>query len=235
MVEDMVKEIGKNKYLKSILVCAVVLSTCAGFASAAETQNNLLKTDVYKTSKNGVKVTLYTSKPYKEPLVVNKKSDNEYVIYLPETVNAQTSRPTNKSSDIQSVDIKTQQGKKSYTKVLIKTSKAVEITPQVQTLANSTYKMTDNEYKNLMSHVSKKTVAPQLRAKAVTKPKTVVKIEKPILKSITKKVLKTQNKIEQPKVSKPIIKKQVQQTKPQVKVQTITRQVNQPKPQVKPI
>src|SRR5574344_2070386 len=92
MVEDMVKEIGKNKYLKSILVCAVVLSTCAGVASASETQNNLLKTDVYKTSKNGVKVTLYTSKPYKEPLVVNKKNDREYVIFLPGTVNSQTSK-----------------------------------------------------------------------------------------------------------------------------------------------
>src|SRR5574344_966286 len=191
MFEGNVKKVGKRKYLNSILICAVILSASNSFANATETQNSLLKTDIYKTSKNGVKVNLYTSHPYKEPLTVNKKGNNQYVIYLPGTVNSQTTRSFSKSDVVQSVDVKSQgQGKQRYTKVLITTSKEVEITPQVQTLANSSYKMTDSEYENLMSHVTKK--QPTLR----TKSKTFATVQKNIPKTkVSKKIVQTTSNI----------------------------------------
>jgi hypothetical protein len=192
MFGDIVIKSSGKKYLNTILVAAVLLSANVCFASDTGSQNNLLKTDIYKTSKNGVRVNLYTSHPYKEPLVVNKKSDREYVIYLPGTVNSQTARAHANADVVQNVDIKSQSGKNGYTKVLITTSKAVDITPQVQTLAP--YKMTDAEYKNLMSHVRKKpsqqsTETPKA-AQKVSSAKKVV-LTKPAQK-VTKTAKKTQ-------------------------------------------
>src|SRR5574344_427139 len=239
MFEGNVKKVGKRKYLNSILICAVILSASNSFANATETQNSLLKTDIYKTSKNSVKVNLYTSHPYKDPLTVNKKGNNQYVIYLPGTVNSQTTRSFSKSDVVQSVDVKSQgQGKQRYTKVLITTSKEVEITPQVQTLANSSYKMTDSEYENLMSHVTKK--QPTLRTKSKTSTTVQKNISKP---KVTKKIVTTTNNISK-KTVKPqskstfSIKKSIkvtQSTKPVeqktvINKKTVTTPVSAPKP-----
>src|SRR5574344_2003076 len=243
MFEGNVKKVGKRKYLNSILICAVILSASNSFANATETQNSLLKTDIYKTSKNGVKVNLYTSHPYKEPLTVNKKGNNQYVIYLPGTVNSQTTRSFSKSDVVQSVDVKSQgQGKQRYTKVLITTSKEVEITPQVQTLANSSYKKTDSEYENLMSQVTKKI---HQTTNNISK-KTALKVQKNSENSLLNK---TKNLIIKPKnISKKTVKpqskstfsikktnKETQSTKPVeqktvINKKTVTTPVSAPKP-----
>lgn len=162
----MKKNLGK-KCINSLLLAAVLMSAQVSFASV---QNSLLKTDI-KASGDSIKVNLYTSHPYNEPLVVNKKSDKEYVIYLPETANSPASKTLSHSPNdlIQGVEIKSQggNGKKSYTKVRILTAHAVEIQPTVQPLITSSFSMTDDEYRTLMSHAKRANVAPAIRPKKV--------------------------------------------------------------------
>lgn len=125
---------------KYFLVSFCVLLITTGLAFAVETfQNNLLKIDVYQSSLGGVKITLYTSKPYTDPINVIKKTDLDYVIFMPETSSSLSAKPILKPAEevIKNIDIKTQPYEnqmKGYTKIIISTTKATTITPQVQTL-----------------------------------------------------------------------------------------------------
>lgn len=153
-----------NKYLYFILLCTLFIG--AHIVRANETfQNSLLKLDFYKSPSGGIKVTLYTSKPYNEPVSVNKKSDFEYVILLPETSNSMTANPIlNAVADsVKAVNVRTQQYEnqiKGYTKITIATSKPVEIIPQALTLKGSYYQLSENDYKELLAQTSKQTKAP---------------------------------------------------------------------------
>lgn len=182
------KKTSLNKIVYLILLCALFIKIQSVFA-AQTFQNNLLKTDLYKSSLGGVKVTLYTNKPYNDAVVVNKKSDLEYVILLPETSNSLTAKPatTSVSDVIKNVEVKTQQYAnqvKGYTKITISTSRPVEITPQIQVLNNSN-QLTDKDYRELLAQTAKKNALPN---KAVTKPivKTPVK-QLPLAKNETAK------------------------------------------------
>lgn len=153
----------KNKHVCSILLLAAL---GAQFACANETfQNNLLKMDVHKSSLGGVKVTLYTSKPYNDNVIVNKKGENEYVILMPETSNSMTAKPPlgTVSDTVKNIDVKTQQYQnqvKGYTKIVISTHGTTEITPQVQTLSTSDYKVSERDYRELLSQINKRKSAP---------------------------------------------------------------------------
>lgn len=121
-----------------ILSCVLLITTRLAFAVEAF-QNNLLKMDVYHSSLGGVKITLYTSKPYTDPINVIKKTDLEYVIFMPETSSSISAKPTLKPAEevIKDINIRTQPYEnqlKGYTKIIISTTKATNITPQVQTL-----------------------------------------------------------------------------------------------------
>ena len=118
----MKKFFGLGKYI--ILAGIVLIAAQIVLAKDELFQNNLLKMDVNKTPTGALKVTLYTKKPYKDSVVVNKKSDNQYVIYLPETANSLTAKPSlnSVSSVVQNVEVKTQQyspqlEQKGYTKI----------------------------------------------------------------------------------------------------------------------
>lgn len=149
----------------------------AQFSLAGETsfQNNLLKMDVSKSSQGNVKMTLYTTKPYKDSVLVNKKGENQYVILLPETANSLTSKPSLKTASdiVQNIDVKTQQygqnGQKGYTKIVISTSKPVEIAPSVKTLQGTTYQLSETEYKELLARSAKGTSKPEIRPKQTVK------------------------------------------------------------------
>ncbi len=142
------------------LVIILILSVCSQSVFSNDAfQNNLLKTDISKNSIGGVKVTLYTSKPYKDSVYANKKNDYEYVIYMPETANSLTAKPvvTPASDVIKNIDVKTQQyanNIKGYTKITISTTKPIEIVPQVQTLNSSV--ISESDYSELLSQKLKK-------------------------------------------------------------------------------
>lgn len=169
-----------KKYLVISLFVIFHLLVGMRIASAGETfQNNLLKVDLYESSLGGVKMTLYTNKPYNDSVRVNKKSDSEYVILMPETSNSLTAKPSLKSVSgaVKNVEVKTQQYSgqiKGYTKIVVTTSKPVEISPQIQVLSGAP-QISEKEYNELIAQSAKK---KQLSAqKAVTKPaQTVTKV-----------------------------------------------------------
>lgn len=125
-----------NKYV-FILFFVLIL---AGNSFAAESfRNSLLKTDIYKAPTGEFKINLYTKKPYSDNVVVNKIGDNQYVILLPETLNALSQKPSigNFSDEIKNIDIKTHgylNNFKGYTKITISTNKPVLIVPQTLTI-----------------------------------------------------------------------------------------------------
>ncbi|MDD3436914.1 MAG: hypothetical protein PHC64_07180 [Candidatus Gastranaerophilales bacterium] len=202
--------------------------------------------DFSSTSTGGVKVILYTGKPYKDSVVVNKKSDSEYVILMPETSNSMTSAPILNSviGTVKGVNVKTQQYEnqiKGYTKITVSTLKPVEVVPQVQTLNTSAYNLSENDYNELLAQTAKKetktvkpTEKPVIKTKTVTiQPKTaVVKPKvKPVIaiqKTVKTMPIKTN-------VQKPIVKQAEQKSaetktvKPTVTVPTPT-----PTPTVSP-
>lgn len=149
-----------NKYFYFIIVCFLLAGIQIVFAGETF-QNNLLKADINKNSLGGIKVNLYTNKPYNDSAVVNKKSDFEYVILMPETSNSLTAKPTLQSvSDVVSnIEIKTQQyvnNVKGYTKIVISTTRPVEIIPQIHTLNSASMGLSEKDYKELLAQTPKK-------------------------------------------------------------------------------
>lgn len=165
-----------KKYLVILVFVIFHLLVGMRIVSAGETfQNNLLKVDLYESSLGGVKMTLYTNKPYNDSVMVNKKSDSEYVILMPETSNSLTAKPSLRSvsNAVKNVEVKTQQYSgqiKGYTKIVVTTAKPIEIMPQVQVLSGAP-QISEKEYNELLAQSAKKNIG-----KAVTKPaQTTVK------------------------------------------------------------
>lgn len=167
-----------RKYNYILFVCILFAGIQAVFANQTF-DNNLLKADVSKNSFGGVKVTLYTSKPYKDTVVTNKKNDYEYVILMPETANSLTTKPSfgSASDVVKNIEVKTQQysgNVKGYTKITVSTTRPIEVIPQVQTLNTSSYALSEKEYKELLAQTSKKQTKI---VKKELKPVVVVKKE----------------------------------------------------------
>lgn len=250
------KKIRLNKYFYLVILLALFISTVV--VCANETfQNNLLKLDFYKSSTGGVKVTLYTNKPYTDPINVNKRSDFEYVILLPETSNSISVKPTlNSISDIvKDVNIRTQQYENKiigYTKITILTEKPIEIIPQVQTLNVSDYQLSKNkppvqapkkiatpikkEIKQLLP-IKKETSHPVQKQKShltsTEKDKGLYKSSSPLSQAEKKKSIPSKPKEILPTVA-PVQQKAVT---PVVKKKTVTavkELVKEPEKEIKP-
>lgn len=149
-----------KKYLILLLICISIAGVQIASADG-DFQNNLLNANVSKNFSGGLSLNLYTSKPYSEPVTVNKKSDTEYVILLPETSNSLFSKPNIKSASdvVKSVGVKTQQYQdkmKGYTKIIISTQKPVEIIPHISTVKSADYKLRDKDYQELIAKASEK-------------------------------------------------------------------------------
>ncbi len=126
---------GNNKIKLSALLMATLIS--ANFVCAGEAyKNNVVDVRVNKEAGNAVKVTIYTDRPYTEPVVVNKKANNKYVILMPETKSSLKASPTvtNGSGTISNVSVNTQEvsGGKGYTKIIITSEKAINVVPRTQ-------------------------------------------------------------------------------------------------------
>lgn len=169
-----------NKYFYVIAFCVFLLGAHISAASEAF-KNSLVKMDFSNIS-GGIQVKLYTNKPYGDSISVNKKSDSEYVILMPETSNSMTANPILNpvSGVVRGVSVKTQQydgNIKGYTKITISTLKPIEIVTQLKTINASSYQLSENDYSELLAQTAKKTqpVAPK---KVAAKP-IVVKKEAP--------------------------------------------------------
>ena len=128
----------KKTKLSTLLLAALMT---ANFVCADTYKNNVLDVKVNKETGNAVKVTIYTDKPYTDPVVVNKKANNKYVILMPETKSSLKGAPTVNSSDgtVSNVSVNTQDvaGGKGYTKITITTDRAITIVPRTQQLGTS--------------------------------------------------------------------------------------------------
>ncbi len=179
-------------------------------------QNNLLRTDFYKTPLGEIKITLYTSKSYDDPIVVNKKSDFEYVVLIPEMSNAMTASPIlNPVADIVSaVNFKTQQYEdniKGYTKITIFTKKPAEIMAQTQTLESSEYSFSESDYEELLAQTTKKKTEQAKQKKETVKP-----IKKPKSTTVSKTTDKSAAKASKemkPRTKKSVVVSKVQKVK----------------------
>lgn len=174
-----------SKYFYIILLFVLFVSNCIGHASETF-QNALLRMDFGKNPAGEIKVVLYTSKPYNDTINVNKKSDFEYVILMPETANSMTANPILNAvaGVVKAVMVKTQQYEnnvKGYTKITIATSKPVEITSQAQNLKDSDYRLSESDYKELLAQTAKQTKI---------QPKTEIKKPLPVKKETVKSVQK---------------------------------------------
>lgn len=233
-----------NKYSCFLLLGITIAAAQIVLANDGLFQNNLLKMDVSKTSPGGVKVTLFTTKPYKDSVVVNKKSDREYVILMPETASSMTAKPSVKGASdvVQNIEVKTQQyspeqGQKGYTKIIFSTVKPIEIVPQTQT-ARSDYQLSDKEYKELMSQTAKKKTlaskpANQQVTKPAVKPTAPPRPEKIVLRSYNEPAKKVVKKAEKKEVAQKSLIKPV--TRPIVSAKSKLTEQNVIKPSpVKP-
>lgn len=171
-------------------------------------QNSLIRMEFSKTSSGGIKINLFTGKPYKDAISVNKRSDFEYIILMPETSNSMTADPILNPviGIVKGVSIKTQpydDQVKGYTKISIKTLKPVEITTQIKTLNSSDYLLSDNDYKELLSQTTKINKAqakneikqPILQKKEILKPVTKQKMVLPPVVGESKKNIKKSSSV----------------------------------------
>ena len=154
----------KNKL--SVLLMASLLTTNLVFAGDAY-KNNVVDVKVNKESSNAVKVTIYTDRPYTEPVVVNKKANNKYVILMPETKSSLKSAPSvsNVSGTVSNVSVNTQavSGGKGYTKIIITSEKAITVVPHTQQLSSAA-KHTQTAQQKAQQEAKAKQIAAQKAA-----------------------------------------------------------------------
>lgn len=157
---------------------ASLLTTNLVFAGDAY-KNNVVDVKVNKESSNAVKVTIYTDRPYTEPVVVNKKANNKYVILMPETKSSLKSAPSvsNVSGTVSNVSVNTQavSGGKGYTKIIITSEKAITVVPHTQQLSSAakhTQIATQTAQQKARQEAKAKQIAAQKTSKPITKKQT---------------------------------------------------------------
>ena len=171
---------GKNK-LSALLMASLIT---ANFVCASDAyKNNVVDVRVNGESGNAVKVTIYTDRPYTDPVVVNKKANNKYIILLPETNSSLKGAPTvtNASGTVSNVSVNTQNvtGGKGYTKIIITSEKTINVVPRTQQLTSKTAQKPTNTTTVLKTEapVNTKTLASNssTQKKTTQKPAQTVK------------------------------------------------------------
>ena len=182
----------KTRLVKKILVICASLMTLAP-VMGDDFKNSVVNMKFTKDSVGNLKVNVVTAKPYTNPVFVNRKEDNRYVILLPETGNAMCGRPVidNVAGTVTGVTIKTQPysagGCKGYTKITITSPHPIKVTAHASVPIGSAPVQVQ------------KTVAKPTQTVAKTTP---VQVQKPVAKP-TQPVAKTTPVQVQKTVAKP--------------------------------
>lgn len=114
----------KTRLVKKVLVVCAALMTLSP-VMGDEFKNSVVNMKFTKDAAGNLRVNVVTAKPYNNPVFVNRKEDNRYVILLPETSNSMSGKPVidNVAGTVSGVAIKTQpysaSGCKGYTKITI--------------------------------------------------------------------------------------------------------------------
>ena len=125
--------IKKKNILSAILLLGLALSPI-NYVNASG--NALVQMDIKKSAGDSVYVTLFTTGAAAENPVVTKKSDNKYVILMPNVSGNQSGKPDLAAINdiISDVDIKSvEDGAEGYTKVTLITKKPINIKTNIET------------------------------------------------------------------------------------------------------
>ncbi len=140
------------KFTNKIAICLLL---GLGFLPlSAYSNNSLTQLDIKKSmsSDSALNVTIYTSSPYDDNVAVSKKSDNKYVILMPNVSGSSQSKPdlSGLQDVISDIDVKTMQdGENGYTKVTLTTTKPVTI--RTATKRSTPLTAEQKAYKNLIA------------------------------------------------------------------------------------
>ena len=116
----------KKSYIISSIIALGLFSAPFTFAE----DNNLVQLDLKRSSNNSVDVTLVTTDNYNDNVLVRKKSDNKYVILIPNvhTAGYKASNLTGVNDLVSNIDVKTVNDTTGgYTKVTLITTKPLDI------------------------------------------------------------------------------------------------------------
>ena len=140
----------KSEKLGLILLLCLILCNISGNQALAN--NTLNQVDVRKNSSDGLEFTLYTSSPYADNVVVSKKSDNKYVILMPNVNGTTNSRPDFSAAKdiISDVNVRSiEDGQGGYTKVTVITNRPVDI--KTNTAKSAPISQGQREYRALIA------------------------------------------------------------------------------------
>ena len=156
-----------NKSAKLAIVSLLSLSLTA-IGTTVFANNSLNGVDVRKNSADGLEFTLYTTSPYADNVIVTKKSDNKYVILMPNVGSASARPDLSSVKDVVSnVDVRAiNDGGNGYTKVTVITTKPVSIKTNTAKSAPETAEQ--REYRALIAQQKTKPAQPV----QTTKPQT---------------------------------------------------------------
>ena len=181
--------------IKHFYKLTITLILCLIVSSGGIWANELHKLDIKKSSSNAstLNVTVYTSNPYDDNVAVTKKSDNKYVILLPNVGNSSSANVDYSSlKDVVSdVSVKTiNDGANGYTKVTLTTTKPVSISASTRKSAPLTAEQ--KAYKNLIAQsrvaASKaKETTPKTASKTAEAQKSASVAKSPIPATTSKK------------------------------------------------
>ena len=211
---------------KNIILTALIISLSAG-TGIANSSNDLLKMDVKKSSASDtVDVTFYTTGGSTNS-VVTRKSDNRYVVLLPNVAGSPSVAPNigGVKDLITNIDVKNvDDGIGGYTKVTFTTSKPVKI----QTAMKKTAPLTkaQEDYKNLIAQNKNTKPAIQPKSTSSSVPKTT-NATKQSEKAQSTATAKTTAK--QPAKPVETAKKEVKQTTPKAQVNSKPKVAEQAK------
>ena len=210
----------KSERLGLILLLCLSLTNFSGNQAFAD--NTLNQIDVRKNSSDGLEFTLYTSSPYAENVVVTQKSDNKYVILMPNVNNAPNAKPDfSPAKDIiTDVDVRAvNDGQGGYTKVTVITNRPVDIKTNTAKAAPVTQEQ--REYRALIAQQKTKPIAAPPSIPAKTEQKAEQKAETKSFKlpeiqptHTAADIVSAQNVVEKIASTKNNITKQITKTEP---------------------
>ena len=149
-------------YKKTLILIVTLFFTVIGAFGGNAYKNELIKVGFTPLGVNDVKVTLYTSKPYSEPLRLLRKNDSEFVLILPETYNSAPQKPSISDviGEVTDADIKlysfiSNAEENGYTKIVIRTNGSINLYPESVAIGGG--RIANNEVNKIISSQIKPT------------------------------------------------------------------------------
>ncbi len=210
--------IGKSEKLCLTLLLGIALTNFSNVEAFAS--NTLNQIDVRKNSSDGLEFTLYTSSPYADNVVVTKKSDNKYVILMPNVNGSSASKPDFSAIKdiITDIDVRAVNDESNgYAKVTVITNRPVDI--KTNTLKSTAPTESQKEYRALIAQQQSKASTSKTSANTTANNNSTFKL--PEIQPT-----KTATDIAASKPA-PQSSKQTQNTPKQVSVPTATAKVAQ--------